>query len=134
MIGKLLGGTFGYVQAGIVGLLALGALWLWRDYTSAKEQVTTLESQVAVLEGQVESKDGVIASMGRTAGRRDAQSQKSEGLGHEILQAKDGTACARSEPIRIALDGLRETAAGAPVDDSDADVPVLAGAYPAGPE
>lgn len=131
MIKALFGGTFGYIQAGLVGILALGALWLWRDYQGAKADVDRLTTENTALEGQIASKDGVIASMSRSAGRRDTQSQQSQDLGDDILKAKDGTWCASSEPMRIVLDGLRNNAGAKTADNPDAAIPVLAGAYPA---
>ena len=134
VLGKVLGGTFGYLQAGLVSVFAIAAIWLWRDYTGAKADVSRLEGEVTDLQGQVESKDGTIASMTRTAGRRNNSAKESEGLGNDILEAPDGTACARSAPIRIALDGLRDTSGAAASVDTVADVPVLAGADPADAE
>ena len=127
----LFGGTFGYIQAGLLGVATIAAIWLWKDYQGAKEDVLKLEGQVTSLKGQVISKDGVIASMGRTAGRRDAQNDQSKDLGNDILQATDGNNCASSEPIRIALDGLRIGAGTKAVEFTDETIPVLAGTYPA---
>ena len=135
MLKLLFGGTFGYVQAALVGVAVLALVWLWQDYQGAKEKVIELKTANAELQSTIESKDGVIASMGRSAGRRSQQDTESKDLGDDILQAKDGNACALSEPIRVVFDGLRlDPRTGKPVDASNKAFPVLAGAYPADTE
>jgi hypothetical protein len=131
MIKALLGGTFGYVQAGLVMGIGGALLWMWGDYTSAKKSALRLEGEVAALTSTLQSKDGIIASLGRSASRRGENTTDSKELANEIKNAKDGTGCARSEPIRIVLDGLRlgarDTAPNTPAEP----LPVLAGAKPA---
>lgn len=129
----IFGGSFGYVQAGLIGIVGIALLWTWRDYQGAKEDVTKLKADVVKLEGKIASKDGVINSMAKSASRRQSNNQQSRDLGNDIQNAKDGNACARSEPIRIALDGLRLDAAAGSVDATAEPLPMLAGADPAKP-
>lgn len=131
MLKLLFGGSFGYVQAALVGIAGLALVWLWQDYKGAKKDVERLTGDVERLEGVVVSKDSVIASMGRSGARRDAQSQDAKDLGNDILQANDGKACANSDAIRVALDGLRNSLEARTANATDKAIPVLAGAYPA---
>ena len=119
MLDKLLGGTFGYFQAATIGVVSIALVWVWQDYKGAKKDVTRLTEEKAALKSVVASKDSVIASMGRTAGRRDAQDTQSKDLANDILKAKDGTACAQSDPINIVLNGLRHGAARGTVNVTD---------------
>ncbi len=129
--GKLLfGGTFGYIQAALIGTAAIALVWIWQDYKGAKRDVVRLQGEVTTLHGTIESKDGVIASMGRTAQRRDTDSDKSKDLADDILKAKDGTSCASSGPIVAVLDGLLNDTTGGASQSSDKTIPMLAGAYP----
>lgn len=134
MIKALLGGTFGYVQAGLVMAIGGALLWLWGDYKSAKKTALRLEGEVAALTSTLQSKDGIIASLGRSASRRGENTTQSKELAYDIQNAKDGTGCARSEPIRIVLNGLRGGAADAAPDTPAQPFPLLAGAPPSNPD
>ena len=130
----LFGGTFGYIQAGLIGLAGLALVWLWQDYKSAKKETARLAAEIGALHKSVKSKDGIIASLGRSANRRAASGQNSKDLGDDILQVKDGQGCAASEPMAIVLDGLRERAQSRAAHPAAKPVPVLEGAYPAHPD
>ena len=134
MIKALLGGTFGYVQAGLVMGIGGVLLWMWGDYKVARKTALRLEGEVAALSRTVRSKDGIIASLGRSAKRRGENTTHSKELAYDIQNAKDGTGCARSEPIRIVLDGLRLSPEQNAADIAAQPVPMLAGADPAAPE
>ena len=91
MLKLLFGGTFGYVQAALVGVAVLALVWLWQDYQGAKEKVTELKTANTELQGTIESKDGVIASMGRSAGRRSQQDTESKDLGLSLIHISEPT-------------------------------------------
>ena len=134
MVKAILGGTFGYVQAGLIMLIGGALLWLWGDYKSAKKTALRLEGEVAALTSTLQSKDGIIASLGRSASRRGNNNTHAKELANDIQNAKDGEACARSEPIRIVLDGLRLGSRHGAPDLAAQPIPVLAGADPASPQ
>lgn len=121
-------GLFGGGSSIIYILLLAGAGGIYWEYTRTKAQNVELKGDIEQLEGTIESKDGIIASLGRTAGRRDAQDNQSKDLGNDILQAKDGTHCVSSKPIRVALDGLRLNSREGTPDATNKALPVLAGA------
>lgn len=127
----LFGGTFGYVQAALVGVAGLALVWLWQDYKGAKKDTARLTEEVAALSQSLKSKDGVIAALGRSASRRATQGQQAKDLGHDILQGEDGRGCASSEPMAIVFDGLRQRAETRAADPAAKPVPMLEGAYPA---
>lgn len=133
MIKSLLGGTFGYVQAGLVIFIGGALLWLWGDYKAAKKTALRLEGEVTALTSTLQSKDGIIASLGRSASRRGEITTDSKELANEIQNAKDGTGCGRSEPIRIVLDGLRLGTPDTSIDTPAQPIPLLAGANTAIP-
>ncbi|MEP3891387.1 MAG: hypothetical protein ABJN69_13085 [Hellea sp.] len=134
MIKAILGGTFGYVQAGLLILIGGALLWLWGDYKAAKKTALRLESEIAALTSTLQSKDGIIASLGRSAGRRSHNNTHSKELANDIQNAKDGEACVHSEPIRIVLDGLRLRPKQDAPNIAAQPVPVFAGADPAAPK
>lgn len=129
LLNLIFSGGFGYFQAAAIGILTIWGVWIWKDYKDAKKDVETLTQQVETLKGTVASKDTVIASMGRSAGRRDAQSEQSKDLADEILKATDGTECSRSEPVIAVLRGLRLNTREASPNATDKAVSVPARTY-----
>ena len=114
----LFGGTFGYIQAGLLIAAAGTALYFYLDYNNAKDEVTRLSSEVTKLENTIQSKDAIIGSQARTSARRAISDEGQANVEDAIQKAPDSSYCNASESINIALDSLRKRYA-AEADNSD---------------
>ena len=102
----IFGGTFGYVQAGILGFLALSLLWFWKDYGHLRVQNNTLKIQNDHLESALMQREDIVESLSSTLDRRAEAIINSKDLENDIRETTDSVYCAASEPHRVLLDGL----------------------------
>ena len=107
------GSTYAYIVLAAI----VGAFLLERGHM--KRENAALELQRDTYKAESLAKDTTIASQARTGARRsnaNAQQQKTEDA---ILAATDGRHCGASEPIVIALDGLRIKQSSTAPDNPD---------------
>lgn len=101
-------GSYGWLP-----VLALAALLygLWFEFERRGERITELEGELETAQTQVTRETNNQGALSGRDERRDL-AEDERGKAHaKIDQTQDSVHCARSEPIRAALDSLPDNAA-----------------------
>lgn len=112
----LFGGSFGYVQAGLLAA-AVGFIGFhWIRYHDALKDRERLRGEVAILELEAAWQDTVLASAISRQERRASDQSQQLNLEDRINAAPKSNDCGLSPAMRISLDGLRDRRGTEPPD------------------